>query len=62
VIVSLLDSLRQNLATCTLSSIIDEILHWARSGTSCFARQLKKLKRTRPDKSVLDTLLPVPDG
>ena len=67
VIVSVLESLRQYLSTCTLSSVLAEIRHWLKAGRSCFARLAEKLGLTegriaadRP--SLLDRLLPVPDG
>jgi hypothetical protein len=67
VIVSVLESLRQYLSTFTLSSVIEEIRHWSKAGRSCFARLAEKLGLTegrlhahRP--SLLDRLLPVPDG
>jgi transposase len=67
VIVSVLESLRQYLPTYTLSSVIAEVQHWCASGRSCFARLAKKLGLTnarldieRP--SLLDRLLPLPDG
>jgi hypothetical protein len=68
VIVSVLESLRQQLSTFTLSSVIAEIRHWLETGRSCFARLAEKLQLTaagfptndRP--SLLDRLLPLPDG
>jgi transposase len=62
ILVSVLESLRQQLATFTLSSVIDEILHWSHAGLSCFAKLLAKLQLTLPSKSVLDLVLPVPSG
>ena len=62
---SVLESLRQHLATFTLSSVIGEILHWsdtADTGWSCFAKLLAKQQRTPPSKSLLDLVLPVPSG
>jgi hypothetical protein len=67
VIVSVLESLRQYLPAFTLSSVIGEIGHWLEAGRSCFARLAQKLglidgqpHADRP--SLLDSLLPVPDG
>jgi transposase len=68
VIVSVLESLRQYLSTYTLSSVIEEVRHWATVGRSCFARLAKKLGLTNPGSpadgrpSLLDRLLPVPGG
>jgi hypothetical protein len=67
VIVSVLESLRQYLSTFTLSSIIKEVGHWLKSGRSCFARLAKKLGLTDGQSpadhpSLLDRLLPIPDG
>jgi hypothetical protein len=63
--VSVLESLKQHLCSFTLSTLIEEVQRWYETGTSCFARLLKKLKLSRPDKSLLDTLfppLPEPSG
>jgi hypothetical protein len=67
VIVSVLESLRQYLSTFTLSSVIEEIERWLEAGRSCFTRMAAKLGLTdgqaRTDcPSLLDSLLPVPDG
>ena len=68
VIVSVLESLRQHLPTFTLSSVIAEIGRWSETGRSCFVRWAEKLGLTdqgfpavgRP--SLLDRVLPLPDG
>jgi len=68
VIVSILESLRQHLPTFTLSSVIAEVRCWLEAGRSCFARWVEKLGLTDhglPDDgrlSVLDRVIPVPDG
>jgi hypothetical protein len=62
ILVSVLESLRQHLPTYTLSSVIDEILHWSDAGRSCFTRLLKKLKLKPLGESTLDRLLPNPGG
>jgi hypothetical protein len=68
VVVSVLESLRQYLSTYTLSSVIEEVQHWATVGRSCFARLAEKLGLTHSGSpaddcpSLLDRLLPVPDG
>ena len=68
VIVSVLESLRQHLSTFTLSSVIEEIRRWSETGRSCFARWAEKLGligRGLPDDgrlSLLDRVIPVPDG
>jgi hypothetical protein len=60
VIVSVLESLRRQLKTFTLSSVIDEILRWSDEGQSCFARLLAKYQLPPPTKSLLDQVLPDP--
>lgn len=60
--VSVLESLRQHLAPFTLSTLIAEVRRWYETGESCFARLLKKCKLSPPVESLLDILLPVPDG
>jgi len=62
VVVSVLESLRQQISTCTLSSLIDEILRWSNTGQSCFAGLLAKLQLPPPTASILDSLLPAPSG
>jgi len=60
VITSVIESLRQQLPTFTLSTVIGEILRWQRAGRSCFANLIAKLKLSPPAHSVLDLLLPAP--
>jgi hypothetical protein len=68
VIVSVFESLRQHLSTFTLSSVIAEIRRWCETGRSCFARWAEKLGLTDhglPNDgrlSLLDRVIPVPDG
>ena len=61
VVTSVLESLRQHLACFTLSSVVEEIQRWAVHGRSCFSNLMKKLNLPSPEKSILDTLLPLPD-
>jgi hypothetical protein len=62
IVVSVLESLRVYLRHFTLPAVLEEIQRWWQAGQSCFTKLLKKLKLKRPSKSILDTLLPVPDG
>jgi hypothetical protein len=67
IIVSVLESLRLYLTTYTLATVIEEIQRWWRAGQSCFTKWLKKLKLKREpasatNPSILDKVLPVPDG
>jgi transposase len=62
VLVSVLESLRRQLATFTLASAIGEILHWSKVGTSRFERLLRKHGLKPPAESVLDSLFPLPGG
>jgi hypothetical protein len=48
VIVSVLQSLRANLATFTLASVLAEVTHWMRDGISLFAKQWQKIKDDQP--------------
>lgn len=61
VIVSVLESLRQYLATFTLSSVIGEITRWSATGRSCFSKLVRKL-RLPPSDAVLDFIYPQPSG
>lgn len=64
IIVSVLESLRNYLATFTLTTVIAEITRWFESGRSCFAELADKLglSTTSTTPSVLDRLLPGPSG
>jgi transposase len=62
IITSVMESLRQQLPTFTLPTVIEEVLRWQRAGRSCFANLTTKLKLLSPIHSVLDILLPVPAG
>jgi len=62
IIVSVLESLRLYLPTFTLASIIAEIDHWRQAGQSCFTQLLKKMKLACTAESILDKVMPVPDG
>ncbi len=61
VIVSMLESLRQQLPAFSLSTVVQEVLRWSETGRSCFQRLLKKLKLKPPKASIRDQLLPLPD-
>ncbi len=62
IIVSVLESLRVYLKTFTLANVIAEIERWREAGESCFSKLLRKLKLKAPDQSILDQLIPIPDG
>jgi len=62
IVVSVLESLRQQLSQFTLASVIREVLQWSDTGQSCFAQLLAKLRLPTPVTSILDRLLPVPSG
>ncbi len=62
ILTSVLESLRLYLPIFTLSSVLAEIQRWTARGRSCFTDLLKKLKIERPQRSVLDQLLPHPGG
>jgi hypothetical protein len=62
IIVSVLESLRVYMKTFTLANIIVEIERWRQAGESCFRKLLRKLKLKVPDQSILDKLMPAPDG
>jgi len=62
IIVSVLESLRLYLAKFTLASVIEEINGWWQAGQSCFTKLLKKMKLQPPTNTILDKVMPVPDG
>jgi transposase len=62
IIVSVLESLRLYLPTFTLGSVLDEINRWWETGRSCFTKLLNKMKLETPGESILDQVLPIPDG
>jgi hypothetical protein len=67
VIVSVFESLRQYLSTFTLSGVIAEVGQWLKTGRSCFARLAEELGLSDGQlhgnrSSLLDRLIPLPDG
>jgi transposase len=68
ILVSVLESLRVYLTTFTLASVTAEIQRWWQAGQSCFTGLLNKLNITLPTPateaapSLLDKVLPLPDG
>lgn len=62
IIVSVLESLRVYLKTYTLGSVMEEINHWWQTGQSCFRKLLRKKKLPDPAESILDKIIPLPDG
>jgi transposase len=62
IIVSVLESLRLYLPTFTLGGVLDEINRWWETGRSCFTKLLNKMKLETPAQSILDQVLPIPDG
>jgi hypothetical protein len=50
------------LKTFTLANVIAEIERWRQAGESCFSKLLRKLKLQAPTPSILDELIPIPDG
>jgi hypothetical protein len=64
IVVSVLESLRNHLATFTLTTVIDEITRWFNTGRSCFAELADKLglSATPAQPTVLDRVLPRPSG
>jgi len=62
IIISVLESLRLYLPTFTLTGIIAEINRWWQAGQSCFTQLLKKMNLPCPTESILDEVMPAPDG
>jgi len=62
ILVSVLESLRVYLKEFTLASVTQEVRRWEEAGQSCFSKLLKKCRLQVPEKSVLDQVLPIPDG
>jgi len=62
ILVSVLESLRLYLPQFTLASVMEEMARWWQTGQSCFTKLLKKRKLQARTESILDNLLPVPDG
>jgi len=60
VVTSVLESLRQYLPSFSLATVVAEVTRWTVCGRSCFEELLRKLNLTCPDKSILNSLLPVP--
>jgi transposase len=62
IIVSVLESLRLYLPKFTLGDVLDEIDRWRQAGQSCFTRLLNQMQLPCPSASILDKVLPIPDG
>jgi transposase len=62
IIVSVLESLRLYLPKFTLAGVIEEINGWWQTGQSCFTKLLKKMKLKPSVESILDKVMPAPDG
>jgi transposase len=62
IIVSVLESLRLYLPKFTLNGVIDEINRWWQAGQSCFTKLLNKMKLQPSAESILDKVMPAPDG
>jgi transposase len=62
IITTVLESLRLYLKTFTLSSVIEEMMHWCAAGQSCFEKQLRKLKLQlpAPEQPYIDRFFPKP--
>ena len=58
----MLELLRVYLKTFTLGNVIAEIERWRQAGESCFSMLLQQLKMKAPSQSILDELIPIPDG
>jgi|HubBroStandDraft_4_1064222.scaffolds.fasta_scaffold84012_1 transposase len=62
ILVSVLESLRLYLPQFRLTSVLEEIERWWQAGQSCFTKLLKKMKLQPRTPTILDQVLPVPDG
>jgi len=62
ILVSVLESLRLYLPQFTLAGVLEEIDRWWQAGQSCFTKLLRKMKLQPRAESILDNVLPVPDG
>jgi transposase len=62
IIVSVLESLRLYLPIFTLSGVIEEVNRWWQTGQSCFTKLLRKMKLQPGAESILDKVMPAPDG
>jgi transposase len=64
IVVSVLESLRNHLASFTLATVIAEITRWFQTGRTCFAEFADKLglHGAVTTRSILDRLFPKPSG
>ena len=64
IVVSILESIRNHLASFTLTTVIDEVARWLQTGRSCFTELADKLglAAATSTPSVLDRVLPRPSG
>jgi hypothetical protein len=62
IIVSVLESLRLYVAKFTLASVLEEINGWWQAGQSCFTKLLQEMKLQPGVETLLDKVIPAPDG
>jgi transposase len=62
IMVSVLESLRLYLAKFTLTSVVEEVNGWWQAGQSCFTKLLKNMKLQPSAETILDQVMPTPDG
>ena len=62
IIVSVLEWLRLYLPKFTLGAVMAEIQRWQQAGQSCFTKLLRRMKLPQPTESILDKVMPAPDG
>lgn len=62
IIVSVLESLRLYLPQFTLGGVLAEIQQWWQVGRSCFTELRQAMHLPPPTETILDRILPVPDG
>jgi len=58
IVVSVFESLRLQLPSFTLNSVIAEVIRWSRVGRSCFTELLEALGLTVCSHSILDDVMP----
>ena len=62
ILVSVLELLRLYLPDYTMKTVMEEIESWCKAGRSCITKLLKRMKLKASRESILDQVIPIPEG
>ena len=62
ILVSVWESLRLYLPDYTMKTVMEEIESWCKAGRSCITKLLKRMTLKASRESILDQVIPIPEG